>query len=413
MILRHFSKACCDAMTTLRDHIAATIQEALPIIAELAAQERCLKDAEKIVDKQQRERAQNGAKAKADEKRGKLLVTFDEPAAIYQYLDVTKQAGSTGFRSKWQRRETLIDDCLRGWPSEMKEFYERHFRKPDIASLDLLPPFSFMLQFTFQLEQPLLSRDDQDFYIIDNPVRKDKVFRLPYIPPSSWKGSLRAALWQNRYKEDSDSVRRLFGNPKRSNAEEPAADHAGRLQFFPVFFEKKSLEIINPHDRVRKTGTIPIPIESVPIGTDGCFSLLYVPFDCVGNDHNTIRREAAQDLRVLAIGLRAMFRMYGIGAKTSSGFGTAREKLKHGFAFTINCRDSIPPVPQIDQTQAKGRPEMMVRGLAELGTAMAQGAEETEKGIGFKDLDNYLTQVADSLTEVEKLPTTEDAEDVG
>lgn len=403
-------------MTTLRDHIAVTIQEALPIIAELAAQERCLKDAERIVDRQQRKRAQNGAKAKADEKRGKLLVTFDEPAAIYQYLDVTKQASATGFRAKWQSRNTLIsviDDCLECWPSEMKEFYEGHFRTPDLANLNLLPPFSFTLQFTFQLEQPVLSRDDQDFYIIDNPVRKDRVFRLPYIAPSSWKGSLRAALWQSGYKEDSDSVRRLFGNPKRSNAEEPAADHAGRLQFFPVFFEKKSLEIINPHDRVRKTGTIPIPTESVPIDTDGCFSLLYVPFDQVGNDHRSIRREVAQDLKVLAIGLCAMFRMYGIGAKTSSGFGAAREKLKHGFTFTINCRYSIPCVPQLEQTKTKARPETMVRSLAKLGTAMTQRVEETEQGIGFEDLADYLIRVADSLTGVDKLPTAEDVEDGG
>ena len=57
-----------------------------------------------------------------------------------------------------------------------------------------LPPYSFLLQFKFALYKPYISRDEQDFYIIDNPIRKDKVFGLPYIAPSSWKGSLRAAI---------------------------------------------------------------------------------------------------------------------------------------------------------------------------------------------------------------------------
>ncbi len=59
-----------------------------------------------------------------------------------------------------------------------------------------LPRYSFALELHFELARPYLSRDDDAFYIIDNPVRKDKVFKVPFVAPTSWKGSLRAVATQ-------------------------------------------------------------------------------------------------------------------------------------------------------------------------------------------------------------------------
>jgi len=59
-----------------------------------------------------------------------------------------------------------------------------------------LPRYSFALELRFELARPYLSRDDDVFYIIDNPVRKDKVFRVPLVAPTSWKGGLRAVATQ-------------------------------------------------------------------------------------------------------------------------------------------------------------------------------------------------------------------------
>ena len=59
-----------------------------------------------------------------------------------------------------------------------------------------LPRYSFALELRFELSRPYLSRDDDAFYIIDNPVRKDKVFKVPFVAPTSWKGCLRAAATQ-------------------------------------------------------------------------------------------------------------------------------------------------------------------------------------------------------------------------
>lgn len=65
--------------------------------------------------------------------------------------------------------------------------------RPLAAAMEILPAYSLGIEFTFTLARPYLSRDDDAFYIIDNPVRKDKVFKVPYLSPASWKGSLRAA----------------------------------------------------------------------------------------------------------------------------------------------------------------------------------------------------------------------------
>lgn len=58
-------------------------------------------------------------------------------------------------------------------------------------ALSRLPACSFFLQVSFTLSEPYISRDDEAFYIIDNPLKKERVFSVPYIAPASWKGNLR------------------------------------------------------------------------------------------------------------------------------------------------------------------------------------------------------------------------------
>lgn len=52
-------------------------------------------------------------------------------------------------------------------------------------------PYSLFLQFQFTLAKPFISRDDEDFYIIENPLKKEKVFKVPMMAASGWKGNLR------------------------------------------------------------------------------------------------------------------------------------------------------------------------------------------------------------------------------
>ncbi|MCP4165889.1 MAG: hypothetical protein GY759_08340 [Chloroflexi bacterium] len=211
------------------------------------------------------------------------------------------------------------------------------------VDLTILPPYSFSLTFSFRLAQPYISKDDNPFYIIDNPIVRDKVFRLPMVRPSGWKGSLRHALWLQDHR-DKKYMRRLFGAVDGTNDR----GQSGRLLFYPTFFTETSREIINPHDRVRRVGKNPIIFESVPIGATGQFTLLYVPFDRISNRAanpekglKSLLEEVAEDIQLLAQGLQAMFTLYGFGAKTSSGFGFGDDQVSDGL-----IRTNVPDAEQ-------------------------------------------------------------------
>jgi len=240
---------------------------------------------------------------------------------------------------------------------------------PTIPDLTIFPSGSCAINFKFKLQEPFLSKDDTDFYIIDNPIRKEWVFKVPYIAPSQWKGALRAAMVQQLVEWWSDpdddkqhadecsekfvdwriQLTRFFGNEKEAGSEGADAYldkvggydlvekyreqlklltktgyFAGQLHFYPTYFTEIGLEMINPHDRETGAGSQPIYFESVPTGAEGVFMLLYVPVNCIGDGDAGIDERSA--LCGVAEGLRLMFTEYGFGAKTSSGYGVADVK---------------------------------------------------------------------------------------
>ncbi len=259
---------------------------------------------------------------------------------------------------------------------------------PSSGILKIMPKYSFFLQFRFFLATPYISRDDEEFYICDNPIKKDKVFKVPMVSGSSWKGNMRwtamkiftdglpEVIDQNSMSECFDTRARmvgLFGHEKVAAADyldsvlaeaisEDDKSHKkfienkkfvkenfkkfliekdyintsvdgrrGRLNFYPTFFNQISLEVINPHDRTTKAGTLPIYIESVPIDADGIFSLLYIPFDLMGKPEDKVKKEVAEDLELIRITLKKMILTYGFSAKKSSGFGIAKNELSDAF----------------------------------------------------------------------------------
>jgi len=56
--------------------------------------------------------------------------------------------------------------------------------------INSLMPGTFAIYQEFTLKTSYFSKDDDEFYIIDNPILKEKVFKLPMIRGSSWKGAL-------------------------------------------------------------------------------------------------------------------------------------------------------------------------------------------------------------------------------
>ncbi len=312
----------------MRDYMSYKIQGVLNQIEDLNRQERIAREARGAENRSKRDEAERKARTIRE-----ALLRNLPPAAVYKFLGVTGSTNAAvNFRTLWQERNLKVD-CLqemaKGW-EKGSDYYRQAFETPRI-DLAVLLVYSFVVQFTFTLAQPYISRDEQDFYIIDNPVRKDKVFGLPYVASTSWKGSLRAALWHlergagNGTVKD-DALTRLFGNEKGEQKQEKF--HAGYLFFFPTFFTEKSLEIINPQDRKLRVGSLPIPFESVPAGARGTFTLLYVPFDGIGETTENTRKQVGEDLVIVMKGLQAMFYTYGFGAKTHSGFGLVKEMVQ-------------------------------------------------------------------------------------
>jgi CRISPR-associated protein Cmr2 len=298
------------------------------------------------------------------------VIEIEDP---WQRISLLAQALPTAYKDQARVGTRGQAGGLKYWVEhQAAQFLQAHHRllstlalTPTLPDLSIFPSGTWGLQFTFTLRKPYISRDDTDFHILDNPVKKEWVFKVPYVAPTQWKGALRAAMvhglaewWlalsQDQRVERSNRKRfvaqrlqlaRLFGNEKdvlvddrrfETYLDDLGGKHlslwyrralrrlysassflAGRLHFYPTYFDCIGLEVINPHPRDTGAGSLPIYFECVPHGTQGTFTLLYVPLDG-GN-----KEEAQKDLQLIAEGIRAMMTQCGFGAKTSSGYGVA------------------------------------------------------------------------------------------
>ena len=284
----------------------AQLSDSLGELEQAAAE---LGQAKEIQNREARRQAVRKAEAKMKQAAGKAVKI--EPHLAYLWYEANASELDNFIRDVWQKSlaANVIPEIFRAMPYS--------------TTIAQMPPFSFLVQVPFKLYKPYLSKDERDFYLLDNPLRREKVFQTPMVAATGWKGALRAALWQLGYKEDNRVILRLFGNPRGSEE-----GQAGRLHFYPTFFDKISLEVINPHNRETGIGERgPILMECVPQGTAGDLVLLYVSFGPIEQSEAERRAEVAQDLEVLAEGIQALLITYGFGAKTSSGFGTVEDRL--------------------------------------------------------------------------------------
>lgn len=79
--------------------------------------------------------------------------------------------------------------------------------------------------------------------------------------------------------------------------------------------------MINPHDRARRAGTHPIYYEVVPAKTTGRLQLLYAPLPGESERDQTTPDAFISDF---IDSIRALLENYGISAKRTAGWGTAR-----------------------------------------------------------------------------------------
>lgn len=269
------------------------------------------------------------------------------------YAESGGRDGETGLRFLILKKK--YDELI----VKTKEDYLDQFNICPQPKIDDLPFHSFFLQFTFILAKPYLSKDDEAFYICENPVKKDKVFKVPMVSGSTWKGNMRWTAGRllemdtniderlkkririsNLFGNENETEERYFDSlmPEKKddfktimrNLSNKEDLRRGRLNFYPTFFDKISLEVINPHDRKTKAGTGHIYIESVPDGARGTFSLLYVPFDLMGKLSKETKQQVAEDINLVYDSLETMMFTYGFSAKKSSGFGIISKDIKEG-----------------------------------------------------------------------------------
>lgn len=87
-----------------------------------------------------------------------------------------------------------------------------------------LIPYSFILQTKIKLTSPYFSRDDDEFYLIQNPALKEKVFKAPMIRGSGWKGAIAKA--------GKDLINKKLKNKEADNSNSIREDIASYLRIF-------------------------------------------------------------------------------------------------------------------------------------------------------------------------------------
>lgn len=226
----------------------------------------------------------------------------------------------------------------------MKQAVAAHLLPDEVA--ELLDPAVRVFQsgwlalaVSFTLQSPWYSKDDRPFHVLDNPVRKDRVFGVPFMPAASWKGLLRwscrmaAGLREHLEQRDgkldgwndADWIIHLFGNEKGEANE----FQRGALVFYPTWFPRVGFEVINPHSRKKRAGTQPIYYEVVPAqyekdganaDTKAVLRLLYAPLPGHRDPDHTDPKDALQKL---IDAIEKLLTVYGFSAKRTVGWGLA------------------------------------------------------------------------------------------
>jgi len=287
-------------------------------------------------------------------------------------------AENPGLREETSLREGLVggfadEVSVRFFTGDKIGARNRYMRRvhgdvqiPQILSIST-PNFATMpssqwlgLQVDFELLTPWYSKDDRLFHVMDNPVRKDRVFGVPFMSASSWKGMLRwacrmqAGLREHLEKhgsklngwKDPAWILYLFGNEKG----EEEHFRQGALVFYPTWFNKIGFEVINPHRRATRAGTQPIYYEVVPgkrviknrdgnseeiEGAKGVLSLLYAPWPGMKPAANP--REVLPELLEA---IESLLITYGISAKRTVGWGTAKIIQWHAYHKNYGSADA-------------------------------------------------------------------------
>ncbi|RMD68233.1 MAG: hypothetical protein D6819_09880 [Gammaproteobacteria bacterium] len=222
-----------------------------------------------------------------------------------------------------------------------RPFREAGLQRP-LVDVAMLTPGSVRVRLDFWLLTPLITRDDDPFYLFDNPVRKERVFGLPHLAAASVKGLALDAFRRSFPKEVQgqdhpaqdrayrlalDQARRLFGISSDGDEASPVNER-GRVHWGAVWFEKVQYLVMNPMDPDTGTGTLPIQFEAIAPEQKSAVECFY--FNPLGHKPAT----ALMDMAELIAALSTWWPVLGLGAKRRAGYGalqpTGAEVHIHG-----------------------------------------------------------------------------------
>lgn len=260
-----------------------------------------------------------------DRKVGYWTVDYWTLEFLKLLIKKQKEKDMVGDKKGSERKKKVLR-CYMNYMRQQRLCYEAQETTDSPLSEQLPSPNWLALEVEFKLLAPWYSRDERVFHLLDNPLHKDRICKVPFIPASAWKGMLRwgcrmqAGLYAHLKSgrpfsewQDPPWILHLFGNAK--GAEE---SHRGALAFYPTWFNKVGFEVINPHSRERRAGRNPIYYEVVPINATGTLRLLYAPLPGMPRD---LRFQ--EFLPNLLQAIETLLTTYGISAKRTAGWGTA------------------------------------------------------------------------------------------
>ncbi|MGO9059334.1 MAG: RAMP superfamily CRISPR-associated protein [Candidatus Binataceae bacterium] len=143
----------------------------------------------------------------------------DRCTTVFHVAEVKRERGAT----QQQRREAEEEEKNDARGRYIQRVPQRQLTLPHDLGLDAdagEPPDPSWVRFDikFKVETPWYSKDDRLFHVLDNPVRKDRVFGVPFMSAASWKGLLR---WACRMQASLGERPREPGQ-KRDGRREPA-----------------------------------------------------------------------------------------------------------------------------------------------------------------------------------------------
>ena len=267
--------------------------------------------------------------------------------AAHLRRDIQKQEDLTGKRQSFLKSHGFEDRGRGQGPAKILMCAKTDAEKADLLRLpdiEVFPEGSAVFTLTFELLTPLLTRDDDPFYLFDNPVRKDHTFGLPFLSAASLKGLAADAFqrgfpleeeWKKlgqddaertmHYRQKEHMAKRLFG---LADDADQSASAAGRLHFLPTWFESVQYLVMNPmKDDGSGVGTQPIQFEAIaPKDANGKQSRAEIQgfyFNPLGTKDADLAT-ARMDIACLIGALAAWWPALGLGAKRLAGYGAIK-----------------------------------------------------------------------------------------